>query len=626
MVHRARVEISAAGSVDDVTEADKVEIANVIALSAGVAPTSVSVNVVAASVLIIAEIITASADDANSAMVKLQQDMSTPEATTAMLSSASIEVISAPVVMTVATSEPMQLAPVDTSLDATASAQTAASGGGGGGGMVFGAIGAVVVLGGLCIYCRYCRGPRKSTRASYDLGGGSTGSTQVRRGSFIGLVGGLGFVPDRNSASPESSPVGGSSRSLFSSRSSRSNSRTRITVVQPTMARRQSAIGGMLAGYGRRPSMAAAPPPGGAGQVQLTQNSAAIQRARSASGGMSASPQTPRPTTPRAPAGGRRPSISVKDAASIEHMGRVAETTANPLKKDFARNRRLSASFDDIGAAAMAQEEPQEEDVSPGASTTPAGKRALERARRGRSGGRRDGECVEWCSECDPVSAASAVGILPSPLSSHRNSAGSSSSDLVSSDVADTPGLEGSGGKATMARVDDASSVLAGRKTSRGGTERKTSRSGTERKPSLGDRRPSRGGDGRRPSKGGNDERRPSLGDRVGGMLKSPSLSALNKSLSFDLKAEPMTKSLSFGTGSGLTMEAVDPEAPPMAKSLSFEARSHEISRPGRLESAIGDAGPSGSVPITVTEGHFSHDDLLSDAEKDDGKEDLAFV
>jgi len=111
VVHSARVEISAAGSVADVTEADKAEIASAIAASAGVSPSSVSVTVVSASVRIIAEVITASADEASSAMAKLQQDMSTPEATTAMLSSASIEVITVPAVTTVATSEPSQSTP-----------------------------------------------------------------------------------------------------------------------------------------------------------------------------------------------------------------------------------------------------------------------------------------------------------------------------------------------------------------------------------------------------------------------------------------------------------------------------------------------------------------------------------
>ena len=118
MVHRTRVEISAAGSVADVTQADKVEIANAIAASAGVEPSSVSVTVVAASVLIIAEIITASADEASAAMVKLQEDMSTPEATTAMLSSASIEVVSTPAVTTVATSESQSTPPSSPSVEA----------------------------------------------------------------------------------------------------------------------------------------------------------------------------------------------------------------------------------------------------------------------------------------------------------------------------------------------------------------------------------------------------------------------------------------------------------------------------------------------------------------------------
>jgi hypothetical protein len=114
-IHKARIEIIAQGDVAAITDADKEAIQSAIALSANVSPSTVSVTVKTASVLIIAEITTPDATGAALVANALSTGLSSPEDATTLLSAASLVVTNAPTIETVVETVlvPRALAPSD---------------------------------------------------------------------------------------------------------------------------------------------------------------------------------------------------------------------------------------------------------------------------------------------------------------------------------------------------------------------------------------------------------------------------------------------------------------------------------------------------------------------------------
>ena len=194
-MHKARIELSASGTVSDITEQDVQAITAAVANSAAVPVSAVNVNVVAASVLIIAEVLTTSESEAATVMDRLLVDLGSPDAATRTLAAASVEVVAAPTIYTLAEVVNVKAEAADSSImGATVLSQALgrSTDDSGSSPAVIIAIAAVVGLVGVaaCFYTRsHCKGRRAQTHGRTNSRSRMVSVSSTSLGAVVDMFG-----------------------------------------------------------------------------------------------------------------------------------------------------------------------------------------------------------------------------------------------------------------------------------------------------------------------------------------------------------------------------------------------------------------------------------------------------